>query len=152
MYQSSACGSIRGVLLRGLRQSLGGVPLLALVCLVGCGSGAESTVKGTVTLDGVALDQGNVTFYPVNGAGSPAAGSITSGGQYTVGVGQTRGLPAGKYAAVVVARGPSTPHPLGGPPAPGKLLTPPKYSKEETSGLSFNVEPGSNVIDIEMTN
>ena len=123
------------------------LPALTLVMLVGC-SGAESTVSGIVTLDGSPLDNGDVAFHPLDSSGRAAAGSISSGGHYSVQAGQTGGLPAGKYQVAVKVRGPSTPHPLGGPSRPGALLTPPKYANPDTSGFVFDITPGTNEIDL----
>ncbi len=124
---------------------------LLIMPLAGCGSDAESTVYGTVTLDGESLDHGSVTFVPETRAGRAAAGSIDSDGSYKVQTGQTGGLPAGEYVVKVSSRAPSVPHPQGGPPSPGKLLTPKKYLNSNRSGLTFQVEAGSNEIDLELT-
>lgn len=123
---------------------------VATLACVGCG-GAESTVSGVVTLDGTPVDLGDVTFYPAQtGKGQAASGDITSGGEYTIQAGQTGGLPAGEYLVRVVSRGEPTPHPQGGPPTPGKSLLPPRYGDASTSGLRFEVQPGSNEINLEL--
>ena len=124
--------------------------MLTLATLAGCGGDAESYVTGTVTVDGASIDHGSVTFAPVTPGGRSASGSISSSGDYTVQAGQTGGLPAGEYIVKVNSRGPSTPHPRGGPPGIGKLLTPEKYSTTSTSDLKFTVTPGSNEIDLEL--
>ncbi len=127
------------------------VGLLALALLAGCGSDAESTVSGLVTLDGAPLDRGNVTFYPIDPTiGRTATGSIQPDGQYTLRVGKTGGLNAGEYDVAVVATEPSRPSALGGPPAPGKLITPRKYKDADKSGFNFQVAPGSNEINLEL--
>ncbi len=134
-----------------------GCPLLSkvfmwvtMLAVVGC-SGAESTVSGVVTLDGTPVEQGDVTFYPAQtGKGQAASGDITNGGKYTIQAAQTGGLPAGEYLVRVVSRGDSTPHAQGGPPTPGKFLLPVRYSDAATSGLRFDVQPGSNEINLEL--
>ncbi len=132
-----------GALLLMLQVSIG---------MMGCGSRAESTVSGVVTLDGVALDGGQVVFVPVSGSGGQGAtGQIQSGGSYAIQVGQLGGLPAGEYKVVVQLRAPSVPSGSGGPPAPGKLLTPDRYRQANTTDLQFVVEPGSNTINLELT-
>ena len=122
-----------------------------VVGLAGCGSNAESTVYGTVTLDGEPLDHGSVTFVPNTNEGRAASGSIDTGGNYKVQAGQTGGLPAGEYVVKVSSREPAKPNPQGGPPTPGKLLTPKRYFNSNRSGLNFQVEAGSNEINLELT-
>jgi hypothetical protein len=134
-------------------QRLAGYLLLPLMtALVGCGSRAESTVSGLVTLGGSALDHGQVVFVPVTGGGGQGAtGQIESNGSYTVQVGQTGGLPAGEYKVVVLSQAPSVPRATpGAPPLPGKLLTPERYRQATTTELQFVVEPGSNKINLEL--
>ena len=119
--------------------------------LNGCGSRAESTVSGAVTLDGVALEHGQVVFVPTGTGGQGVTGQIQSNGSYRMQVGQTGGLPAGEYKVVVLSRAPSvTSSTPGAPPAPGKLLTPERYRQATTTDLQFVVEPGSNTIDLEL--
>jgi hypothetical protein len=126
------------------------VMCVATLACVGCG-GAESTVSGIVTLDGTPVEHGDVAFYPAQtGKGQAASGDIASGGEYTLQAGQTGGLPAGEYLVRVVSRGESIPHPQGGPPTPGKFLLPVRYSDAGTSGLRFEVLPGSNEINLEL--
>lgn len=129
------------------RYSLG-----AMLVIVACG--CEPTQKtaaltGKVTLDGKPLTQGSVLFTASGGEKrNAAAGDIKADGSYAVQIGQTEKLIVGEYIAVVVSREPSTPHPDGGPPTPGALITPEKYGNPQTSGLRYNVRPGENVIDI----
>lgn len=123
---------------------------VATLAFVGCNS-AESTVSGIVTLDGKPVERGDVTFYPAQtGKGQAASGEISSGGEYNLQTGQTGGLPAGEYQVRVVSRGESIPHPQGGPPTPGKFLLPDRYSDANKSGLHFEVQPGSNEINLEL--
>lgn len=59
---------------------------LLSVCflLPGCDHGpAKGTVKGSVTLDGQAVDGGVITFVPADGNSQPEAVPITAG-EYTV--------------------------------------------------------------------
>lgn len=128
-----------------------GVFLVAIGCM-GCGAGVESRVSGEVTVDGNPLEGGRVVFSPKGeGATQGATGKIDSSGRYEVQSGRTGGLNAGKYAVTVAARGRTQPTASGGPPAPGKLLTPPKYRSAATTDLFVNVESGSNTIDLELT-
>lgn len=122
--------------------------LLGLFLVVGC-SGAESTVFGTVTLDGEPLDHGKVLYQPVSGT-EFAVGSIDSSGEYAVQVDKTGGLPSGTYRVKVDSRAEPVPNPQGGPPMPGKYLVPKKYTRTQQSGLEFDVAPGSNEINLEL--
>ncbi len=58
--------------------------LLLGLFLAGCNQGPpQGTVKGTVTLDGQAVDGGVITFVPADGNSQPEAVPIT-GGEYSV--------------------------------------------------------------------
>jgi hypothetical protein len=56
----------------------------------------------------------------------------------------------GEYLLTVRALGESTKDPRGGPPTPGKLLTPKKYTSSKTSGLQVTIQPGSNDVKLEL--
>jgi hypothetical protein len=127
--------------------------LIAAVCLlgtVGCGGVYDSSVSGVVTLDGNPLPRGTVAFNPATGA--PAYGQINPSGEYTVMTGREEGLPPGSYVVTVVANeAPTEMGKDGAPPPAGKPITPRWYRSKETSGLNFNIEAGSNQIDIALT-
>jgi len=127
-------------------------PLLPLMTsLVGCGSRVEATVSGVVKLDGARLDHGQVVFVPVAGSGGQGAvGQIQSDGSYSIQVARTGGLPPGKYGVTVSSREPSKSSQSGGPPSPGKLLTPKRYSRADTTDLLVEVRPGGNSIDLDL--
>src|SRR5262245_12531438 len=83
-----------------------------LLSAAGCGGG-QSSVSGTVTLDGQPLtktESRNVTimFVP-EGGGSPASALVDESGGFTLATGAQAGLAPGKYivtlAAVEVAGG-----------------------------------------------
>jgi hypothetical protein len=123
-----------------------------LLTVVGCGGTFDSSVSGTVTLDGNVVPRGTVSFQPK--AGGPAAyAQISEDGSYSVRTGREVGLPSGDYYVTVSANEPPTVAQMadGGPPPPGKPITPQWYRTKSTSGLSFMVEPGSNEINLELT-
>jgi hypothetical protein len=126
--------------------------VLVVCFLAGCGGKYPSTVSGEVTLDNKKLDTGTVAFHPVT-SGTAAYAQIQSDGQYEVCTGHDSGLVAGKYIVTVVAH--ERPSELrsagGGPPAPGKKITPTRYGAKETSGLHFTVNSGSNTINLELS-
>jgi len=123
----------------------------ALALVTGCSkSGLESSVSGTVSLDGAAIGPGVLVFVPATGGGNPAKGAIQPNGNYELQTSNTAGLHSGKYKVSVTV--------LDQPPvAPGersmvaaKSRIPEKYNVIETSGLEFEVTSGSNTIDIEL--
>jgi hypothetical protein len=120
------------------------------LALTGCGGAYDATVNGVVTLNGQPLTRGNVAFIANDKA--PAYARIDSSGEYEVYTGREVGLPSGSYTVTVVSREPAAVErsELGGPPPPGKSLTPAWYANPSTSGLSYTVESGDNEINIEL--
>lgn len=66
---------------RSLLTAAAGFVLLGLAA--GCGGPPQSKVSGTVTLDGVPLENGTISFYPTANSGQTAGGGIQNG-QFTV--------------------------------------------------------------------
>ena len=58
--------------------------LVCLVLISGCGDSRRQSVEGTVHLDGVPLDRGAITFFPLSGTDGPAAGSNIDSGKFRV--------------------------------------------------------------------
>lgn len=128
------------------------LPLALPLVLVGCRqSEYESTVTGTVTLDGQPLDHGTVVFKPVGGMSNPATGAIDSKGQYFLETTKEEGLSPGEYNVSVSSYEIDPDRPIGERQMDAKLLTPLKYASPQTSGLSYTVEPGANSIDLELS-
>lgn len=123
-----------------------------LITASGCGGAFDASVDGEVTLDGVPLNTGTVTFAPVS-PGSAAFAKVDENGYYRLKTGREVGLPPGDYVVTVVAR--DKPASLygenGGPPPAGKQITPEWYRSAESSGLAYTVEPGGNTIDLQLT-
>jgi hypothetical protein len=125
--------------------------LLAIVASVGCsGSGLESEVSGTVTLDGRPIGPGSVVFSPVEGTSDPADGAIQLDGSYSLKTSRDVGLHPGQYRASVSVFDQPEVKPGERGMTPAKLVTPEKYSDPSTSGLEYAVEPGKQKIDIEL--
>ena len=125
---------------------------IVLTGSLGCGGVYDSTVSGVVTLDGKAVPRGTVAYQPV--AGGPAGyAAIGAGGAYDVRTGREEGLPSGEYDVTVTANEPATERQTakGGPPPPGKAITPAWYRSKDTSGLRFTVAPGRNEINLDLT-
>jgi hypothetical protein len=128
---------------------------LGLLCLViahGCSGGDfESNVSGTVTLDGKAIGPGFLVFAPVAGDTNPANGAIQTDGSYELKTANTAGLRAGMYkVSVTVLDQPDVP-PGERSYVVAKSRIPEKYSNIDSSGLEFDVESGSNTIDIPLS-
>jgi hypothetical protein len=136
--------------------------VLTICVLSGCSndkSGADAVVQGTVTIDGVLANRGQVTFFPAK-QGPVATGPIHEDGSFSLRVGQGNmanpdesKIASGKYIATVVVNEPADKSATvgeGGPPLAGKRLTAIKYSQKESSGLNFTVKPGRNVFPIEL--
>jgi hypothetical protein len=119
----------------------------------------ESSVQGTVTIDGVLADHGTVAYYPAGG-GAPAYGNIAKNGSYSVRVGQgnlrnedASRVHAGEYAVTVVVNTPAqNGETMGeaGPPKPGPRMTAEKYASKEISPLHITVKPGPNIVPLEL--
>ena len=126
--------------------------LVGLAVLAGCGGPYDSSVTGIVTLDSQPLTLGTVAFFPSAG-GPPAYGQVQSDGSYEVRTGREDGLKSGEYQITVVANERPTvaQSPNGGPPPPGKPITPIWYRTVDSSGLNFTVAPGSNDIPLDLT-
>ena len=119
--------------------------LLPLLCLALAGCGGDwGTCSGTVTLDGQPLKEAAITFEPE--AHGPTAYGQVRDGAFSMSTGQKDGLPTGKYKVSVSA---ST-IPKEGTKEMAKLLTPAKYAKPETSGLTADVKGGSNSFGFEL--
>lgn len=125
---------------------------LLFLATVGCGGPYNANVDGVVTLDGQPVPRGTVSFIPA-GDGSTAYGRIDSSGNYELRTGREEGLPAGEYMVTVVANElpPESQTADGGPPPPGKPITPAWYRSQGTSGLQYTVEPGGNDINLELS-
>lgn len=133
-----------------LAAALGAVALS--IILSGCGSNSAATVQGVVTLDGAPVPAGSISFVPATGGAQSYAMSDESG-NYEVYTGREAGLTPGQYRVTVVARERPKVNQteLGGPAPAGDSLTPRWYASPDTSGLTFDVKPGSNDINLELT-
>jgi hypothetical protein len=134
-----------------LTRSFLGVWLVALmISLTGCGGTYDATVSGIITLDGKPLPRGTVCFNP-DTDGPSAYGLIQSDGKYTLATGREEGLPSGAYTVTVVANEQSVEKTPGATPTPGKPISPAVYRNKNSSPLKYNLEAGSNQIDIPLS-
>lgn len=124
-----------------------------LCVLPGCsGNPHGADVSGVVTLDGERIGPGVVIFSPEDSTLSSSRGTIDTGGRYHLVTKHDRGVAPGSYQVAVQV------YDNTNPPAPGErqwespaAVVPEKYLKVATSGLKFDVDAGSNTIDISLT-
>jgi hypothetical protein len=119
--------------------------------IAGCGETYNSSVVGVVKLDSNMLSRGTVTFTPEQ-KGPSAYGLIRDDGSYTIKTGLENGLPAGKYIVTVMSNEKSAPSADPAvPPKPGKPVTPAWYRDTQQSPLKFQVDPGKNTINLDLS-
>lgn len=139
--------------------------LLVLVCftattwLVGCGPGnplGRKAVSGNVTLDGSPIQNGSISFSPVDGSATTSSGAVVINGKYTIEAAD--GLADGKYQVRINAIDPSSIAELSADHMPGddlpeaKELIPSEWNSQsdktiEVSGrgpLKFDFEITTN--------
>lgn len=127
--------------------------LLMSLMLSGCGDAKlESTVAGTVTLDGEFIGPGIIQFFPVGGGHNPATGTIDVDGRYQMKTNNTIGLLPGEYQVTVAIYDQPDVAP-GERAAPGSapLRIPQKYISAKTTDLKFSVTSGKNEIDVPLS-
>jgi len=128
--------------------------MLLLVVAAGCiGSDLGAEVSGVVKLDGNPIGPGVIIFAATEGTENPATGAVQSDGSYFLKTSRERGLRPGSYkVAVQIHEIPTDLAPGQRDMRPVKSRIPEKYATTQTSGLEFDVQSGSNTIEIEMTN
>jgi len=125
---------------------------LLVLAVAGCerSDGLQTyPVRGTVTLDGTPVNFGGVRF--VSDSGRLATGEIQSDGSYSMQNPKWGpGVPAGNYQVSVQVRELKE-ETKTRPAWPGPSLIPEKYEDPATSGLTFEVVPGDNRFNIELS-
>ena len=115
--------------------------------IAGCGSSLQS-VRGTVTLpDGKPAAGSQVVFDgPIGGKAISARGDVQADGSFELSTSRPGdGVPLGKYRVQV------NPPPLVNAEATQRLPFNAKYTDFSTSGLEYEVKPGSNEFSIQLT-
>ena len=136
--------------MRLLRQIV--ILAAAVNLLLGCAPGGlESQVSGTVTLDGKAVGPGTITFAMKSASSNPATGAIEKDGSYRLKTARTAGLHPGTYQVSLTVFEAAQGRPGERLYGPSKMITPEKYSSTATSGLEYEVKPGGNTIDIDLS-
>lgn len=126
--------------------------LLVIVMLIGCSRGGmESQVSGKVTLDGKETGPGVVVFVSEGDQSTPATGAVDLNGDYFLKTSRVNGLAAGKYkVSVSIFDQPTDVKPGERSMKEAKLIIPEKYVSATSSGLEYEVKPGSNTIDVDL--
>jgi hypothetical protein len=142
-----------------LRLGLNCGLILALLFLsAGCGQDAKlGRVHGVVRIDGKPLATGTVRFVP--DAGRAASGQIQSDGTYSLGTyGKADGALIGTHRVAIiayqkaeVAESNTRPADVTAVNPNVKPLVPARYMAVGTSGLTFEVKPGDNPKDFDLT-
>jgi len=98
-------------------------------------------VEGTVTLDGVPVKQGIVAFVPDKSKGTTGPtgeGAIDENGHYEIRTAGQKGAVIGYHQIRVIARE----NQFESDKPPGRWIVPERYSREQSSGLTFEVKAG----------
>ncbi|WP_146446705.1 hypothetical protein [Botrimarina colliarenosi] len=126
--------------------------LMLPLCIACSRSPFDADVAGTITLDGSPVAPGVVIFSPMERGKNSSRGMIDAQGGYHLVTQHERGVHPGEYQVAVLV------YEKGDPPGPGErapanlpALVPEKYLDVKTSELTFDVAPGRNTIDIELT-
>ena len=123
--------------------------LAGLLLLSGC-AGAESSILGTVKLDGKPIAEGDIRFIPMAGTEGADAGAVIRDGKFKVVV---KDLAAGKYRVSIRGykhSGRMEPDPLGGAPIKGTVQIVPKKYQGEDSELVKEFTLGVNRLDFDL--
>ncbi len=131
--------------------------LLISIIHLGC-SGDDrglAPVSGTIFFKGKPLADAAINFTPEDTTGRVAAGSTDKDGKYKLTSFQINdGAKIGKYTITIRAEegGDSKLKPADALDfVRGKIITPLKYSRPETSGLTAEVARKNNVIDFQLS-
>ena len=126
-----------------------GLALAVLACLVGCGESKTSPVNGRVKLkDGsdVSVLKGYSLTFESEGGKSSSVGEVNADGTFQLSTfGANDGAVPGKYRVAINPL--INPNP-DKPPTKSKLSA--KYENLESSGLTVEVKPGQNNIELEL--
>ncbi|MDZ7619607.1 MAG: hypothetical protein U1E05_21620 [Patescibacteria group bacterium] len=119
-----------------------------MAATVGCGARDVAHVKGSVSYQQQPLGHGRVVFHPE--AGRPAFGEIGPDGTFTLTTRDPRdGALVGNHRVTVHCDQASDPTDAF---SDRDSLVPARYQKPETSGLTAQVEPGTNTFHFELSN
>lgn len=118
---------------------------VALLWLLGCGEPnplGRYALSGSVTFQGQPLDQGLISFEPVDPTKGVGSGALIKNGKYEIPT--DKGLPAGRYTVRITSTDPTAPPPADAMPGDspvrlGKERIPPPWNLE--SDQQIEVKP-----------
>ena len=122
---------------------------IAGLLLCGCTS-SETSIWGTVNLDGKPVAEGDIRFIPLEGTPGADAGAVIQDGKYKV---VAHSLAVGKYRVSIRGykqSGRLEPDPLGGPPIKGTVQILAKEYHGEESKLVKEITRGVNRLDFDL--
>ena len=130
------------------------VGTLSILACGGCGNGDNARVVGTVTLDGSVFECDDTVsakaIFQRKEGGPKGIGPIGPDGEFVVKTNGSAKLIPGIYSVSVTARKMMPSQDPNYPP-PLKSLLPKKYGSTKTSGLEFEITPGSNRVDLTLS-
>lgn len=129
------------------------VLVLGICTLVGCSDNGLVPVQGRVLVDGKPIENAAVLFQPESG-GVPATGVTGPNGEFklaTAGVGE--GATSGMNGVSIVKSVVAQPNRKieESEIVPMKYETPIKYASPKTSGISIDVKPGMEPVELKLT-
>ena len=102
--------------------------LIVACSILGCGKGSPSSIKGQVTLDGKAVQNGDLVLRPMKGTEGPPVATKITAGKYEIA--RDKGLMAGNYLVLITAT------------EKNAQVIPDKYNVG--SSLTVDIAPGAN--------
>jgi hypothetical protein len=132
-----------------------GCLLACLVAAAGCGDGStlrRGSVKGQVLVDGVALDEGTISFAPTDGNSGPSAGTTVKNGSFELAADKG---PVVGMSSVAIVGGRRTGKQVPNPMYPDQVMdevvpiVPQNYNASTT--LKREIKPGANTLDFDLT-
>jgi hypothetical protein len=130
-------------LLMFLRRSLAPMAASVLMVCVGCGGRVKpalTVVQGVVTLNGAALNEGNVNFSSAS-TGNGAIAKLEADGKFMV----KDGMLPGEYQVTIT---PPTPTPDNPKAKPSDI--PPRYRTNAKTDLVAKISPAQNNLKFEL--
>ena len=128
------------------------LPIAALCGLIGCSGDDRAEVSGAVSLNGQAIEEGSISFIPIDGNLGPQVGAVIRAGRFHIP--RSLGVMVGKNRVELRAFRMSG-RKVQDPTAPTGTLAeervpafPPEFNERST--LIRDVNKGSNTIDFEI--
>ena len=126
--------------------------LIAVLCTsAGCGPGYPR-IEGNITLDGVPVDGGSISFIQGTGPGSDKGNAPILGGKYVIEGERAKNLTPGSYTVQIfwlqrTAKAGPDPAVVDTSPAVMQRI-PPQYNSKST--LKREITPGTNKFDFDL--